>query len=1430
MTGTPPHPTTLPTFPHRFRLRRGGILNVWQYDDQVFEFGDGRLLLRGRNGAGKTRALEVLLPFLLDADIRAIDTTGAQRTSFRWLMLDGSPDSNRLGYVWLELARVDEDRVEHVRTLGAAIKASRATGEAKATYFLTTRRVGEDLPLLVGRQPRPVDALRAEVGEHNCFTSPGEYRRRVMGELFGLADERRYRNVVHLLHRLRRPTIGDRIEAGQLASVLSEALPPLDEDVLESVAHNLDDLEGIRNELARLEATASAVEQFVAGYRGYVHGQIRGLARTVWQALEGWMSVRRAEQETHRAWAGQLDQVEGTAERLASLREQRGTADDTLRALRDSAAYRSLMELRDRRAAVGQARQAAESAASTATISRQAEEHAAERARGSAGQLTGEMAAARQRHGQLLGTARGIGVDDTHLGSAVTASTTMLGGGGALLRDLDGMAHEVPRPSARVLDVPATTAALQGLEAALRGAAPVVGARRRTAAELQDRVQRVERLASAAQRAEERAAGVEARLEQARRAAGTAQRAVAAESARYASSVLDWLATPLLAEIGLDNSPFEELLADALPAGGATATGPAALDPDVPERVAATARQLLTGPRRRSDEELLAAELALERARKELRDLQDEHRRVEAAREYPPPRPGWSVADRDPSAGAPFHLLVDFAPHLEAGQRAGLEAALQASGVLAGWVSRDGVLLDPGTRDLVIDPTVPHAGPTLADLLVPVPNQTGGVSAAQVRRLLACIAATPDRSAASVATTSGIWRLGVAHGAHAKDRAEYIGAATRAAARARRLAELVTRIREAEQRLRDLDARARQARERRTALAATAVPTDVELRGAWTILRIKDGDERDLVKELSDAQAALEAAQSRAATERQALLAAAASANLPPERDALLAVTHTARTLQEDLEQLVAHVRRIAGALSQHAGEQQQLAAAAARRAEAERAFEGARSAWASQAGQLAELEASVGADEQTLLARERAAEATLRAAGKALPEAERAQHRAMAGAVGAFKDWRHRELEREDAYRGLAGEAERLRLALRLPGVLLAAGLPNGEVADQLREVELPAVGDRAPTGPAGVAAELEDSALARAPLAPAPERVGLRSLHGLVKDLSGQLAPPSRDLSAAAILNRYEDLRTSLAGGYDASVDEIDGIKVFELHDDAGHHPVAAVAARLREDATRSRDTLTRREQEVFERHLLGELGDNLAKQLHGARSFEREMNRLLGSVRSSQGLGVRLEWRLRHDADADVRRTVELIPTPGQLRPLQERAALREALQRRIEAARQADPSAGYLAHLGAALDYRAWHSFTVKVVDASRPGSERTLGPRIGLSEGEKRVVSYLPLFAAAAAHFNALAEQWPATPRLILLDDAFAKVDEPTHGRLLGLLVDLDLDFIITSERMWGTFPTVPRLSIYECLREQGARGVATVHFEWDGRRKRLVSV
>jgi hypothetical protein len=69
-----PRRTTAEVIPDpaaRWIPSRAGILNVWRYYDEVFEFHEGRLLLRGPNGTGKSKALELLLPFLFDANLRA---------------------------------------------------------------------------------------------------------------------------------------------------------------------------------------------------------------------------------------------------------------------------------------------------------------------------------------------------------------------------------------------------------------------------------------------------------------------------------------------------------------------------------------------------------------------------------------------------------------------------------------------------------------------------------------------------------------------------------------------------------------------------------------------------------------------------------------------------------------------------------------------------------------------------------------------------------------------------------------------------------------------------------------------------------------------------------------------------------------------------------------------------------------------------------------------------------------------------------------------------------------------------------------------------------------------------------------------------------------------------------------------------------------
>ena len=72
-------------------------------------------------------------------------------------------------------------------------------------------------------------------------------------------------------------------------------------------------------------------------------------------------------------------------------------------------------------------------------------------------------------------------------------------------------------------------------------------------------------------------------------------------------------------------------------------------------------------------------------------------------------------------------------------ERAGLEAALEASGLLVGLITPEGTVVDHDTRDLLLSPTAALSGRTLADALVPVEDESVKVDRAAVTALLSSI-------------------------------------------------------------------------------------------------------------------------------------------------------------------------------------------------------------------------------------------------------------------------------------------------------------------------------------------------------------------------------------------------------------------------------------------------------------------------------------------------------------------------------------------------------------------------------------------------------------------------------------------------------------------------------------------------------------------
>ena len=61
------------------------------------------------------------------------------------------------------------------------------------------------------------------------------------------------------------------------------------------------------------------------------------------------------------------------------------------------------------------------------------------------------------------------------------------------------------------------------------------------------------------------------------------------------------------------------------------------------------------------------------------------------------------------------------------------------------------------------------------------------------------------------------------------------------------------------------------------------------------------------------------------------------------------------------------------------------------------------------------------------------------------------------------------------------------------------------------------------------------------------------------------------------------------------------------------------------------------------------------------------------------------------------------------------------------------------------------------------------------------------------------------------------------MDDDSRAKCLGLLAAFDLDVVMTSEREWACYPTVPGIGIAQLARTEGVDAVLVTPWRWDGR-------
>jgi uncharacterized protein (TIGR02680 family) len=1370
---------------------------MFYYDQEEFWFHDGRLLLRGNNGTGKSKVLALTLPFLLDGDLapHRVEPDGDRQKRMEWNLLLGGkhPSPERLGYSWLEFGRKGADGPDGSEgtaefcTIGCGLKAVAGRGIARHWFFVTSQRPGGELRLLPdSRVPLTREKLREEIGARGfVYDRAADYRRAVDEHLFGLGPHR-YEALVNLLIQLRQPQLSKKPDEKLLSRALTEALPPLSPGLVTTVAEAFRGLDEERDALRSLAEAQEAATAFLAHYRRYAKVAAKRKAARPRLTQSRYEQLGRdlaAAEEAFTAAQRQLDDAQGELTELEEQRTELEARRDALQtdpAMRDAERLDQLREDAARREKAAQD-QEADRDRQAVQVTRYADKAALTAHRAGTGR--DKLA---QALGEAASTAADAGCAKQHLAAVTALDGTGQESTGPQSTGYQSTGPGAPPPAepadgehravAAYLDTPEAPAA--DLLARARRDAQAVADRQAQSvsqlARLLDESAKCERQLRAAQEAEGRlSAEVQA----------AADRVTAADQAveERMGLLLDAYRLYLSGLAELRVADPEELIA-TLESWGLTGEGanPAVAIIDNAARAAGTELGNRTG------------KLSTQRTQRATRagEFAEEIGRLRAGGHDAPPVPHTRAAGvRDGRPGAPLWKVTDFAPGLSDDERAGLEAALEAAGILDAWVTPDGNLVDGDV--IVVSGLAPLTGATCAGLLVPAIDpddlQAGALREESVASVLRAIGRDPGTGGTSV-TTDGRWSNGVLSGAWHKGQAGYIGEGAREAGRRARIQALEHELDQERAAIEGIDAELADIEARQELLAAEhrTVPPDGAVREAHTGAAV---ERRALARAREDHAIAVTACQRRLeelATAEGRVAEFAADVRLPADPDRLARVRAGIGAYRVALAGLwpaaeAAHaaIRAAAEAESELADSRQLLLEAGERAA-------GAREAAGTAATTYQELLATVGTavgELQRRLADVTAALGRLRTSER---DARRQEQEALEARGKA--DGKQGELRTQ------ADEAARQRDdAVREFQAFAATGLLRVAVTS----LEIPDVGQ---------------------PWAATPTVILARAVNAELDSVDDGDGPWDR--IQKRVTEEHKLLADSMAThGHSAGLTLSEGVIVIDVVFQGRSHDLPGLAEALAAEVEQRTTLLSAREREILENHLLNEVAGTLHELIAAAEAEVRQMNDELESRPTSTGMKLRLIWQQARNAPEGLDRVRLKLRQTIDAWSAADRALVGAFLQQRIAAEHADNPAAGWAEALTSALDYRGWHEFAIQRYQDGqwRPAT----GPASG---GERALVVSVPLFAAASSHYKSAGN--PHAPRLIALDEAFAGVDDDSRAKCLGLLATFDMDVVMTSEREWGCYPQVPGLGISHLARQDGIDAVLVTPWRWDGRERR----
>ncbi|MDD6490596.1 MAG: TIGR02680 family protein [Clostridia bacterium] len=259
---------------NRWQMNRIGFVNFWLYDEEIFEFSDGKLLLKGQNGSGKSITTQSIIPFILDGDRTPsrLDPFGSSDRKMEYYFLGDNEKDDVTGYLFLEFKK---QNTEQYRTIGIGQRAQKGKPmQFWGFIILDNQRIGYDMFLYqkIGTRKIPYTKqdLKKKLGDGNIFAeTQKEYMAFVNKYIFGFPRIEQYEQFIKLLIKVRAPKLSKEFKPSKVYDILNDSLQTLSDDDLHAMVDAMEDMDGIQSRLENLKETYSDLQNIKTEYDRY---------------------------------------------------------------------------------------------------------------------------------------------------------------------------------------------------------------------------------------------------------------------------------------------------------------------------------------------------------------------------------------------------------------------------------------------------------------------------------------------------------------------------------------------------------------------------------------------------------------------------------------------------------------------------------------------------------------------------------------------------------------------------------------------------------------------------------------------------------------------------------------------------------------------------------------------------------------------------------------------------------------------------------------------------------------------------------------------------------------------------------------------------------------------------------------------------------